>query len=315
MKARAFLCLLVLTSCQKPITTTDDEPLAENVLAQVGADVITVEDFQQAMQRRPVGTDATARRALLDELIQTRALVQEAKARGYDRDPQMLASFERMLANKVRAEDETARAAQAEVTDAAIATHYQAHEKTFAIPAKIRAAMIFVEAPAAFTKEKRAERRASLEAAREKAVADPAQFAALSAEVSFDQATKHRGGDLGYLVEGQTPADDPDAPIHAAAFALREPGDLSEILTTPAGFHFLRLTERQPAATRPLDTVRDQIRSELQREKQSKSAQAFAATILAGRKVAVRPERLAAIPAPLAKTSSEVPEPPAAPVP
>src|SRR3954470_2084204 len=90
-------------------------PLPENAVARVGSEIITISDFQEAMRRRPVGESAAARNALLDELVEFRALVQEARARGYDRDPKMIAAFERSLANRVRTEDQAARAAPPKV--------------------------------------------------------------------------------------------------------------------------------------------------------------------------------------------------------
>lgn len=284
----AVLGAALLAACSKappPNTSAFENP---DVLAVVGTEPITRADFEAARARRPAPSEA-----LLDELIEHRALVQIARERGYDRDPQSVAAFEAQLANRVREEGREAR--KREVTPAEIEARYRAEEKKFTLPAKVRAAMIFIEAPASFSEEKRTERRAAIEAVRAKAASDPDQFAALAAEFSYDQATKYRGGDLGWLVEN-IGAEELDAPLLAAIFALKNPGDLSEIVTTPKGFHLLKLTERTGGTVRPLSEVTDRIRSDLQREKQQQSDQQLAAEYRASRKVEIRRDRLPASP-------------------
>ena len=155
--------------------------------------------------------------------------------------------------------------------------------------------MIFVEAPANFTDEKRAERRAAIETARSKAASTPDQFPAIAAEVSYDQTTKYRGGDLGWLVEN-IGAEELDPAVLTAIFALKKPGDLSEIITTSKGFHLLKLHERTEPTVRPLAEATAQIRADLQREKQQHAGQQLTATFLANRKVEARRDRLPASP-------------------
>lgn len=282
---------LLLVACGK--RDAGPPPLAENVLARVGTEVITVEDFQHAMKLRPAEGTA-ARSALLDELILFRAQVQEARARGYDRDPEIVSAYERLLAAKVRGDFESSPEASAQITPEAIEEHYRAHAAEFAIPAKIRVAMIHVEAPASYRGEKRAERLARIEEARVLASGQPDQFARIAAEYSYDQATKFQGGDLGYLVEGMHGDTGLEPELVEAAFALTEPGQLSGIVATQAGFSFLKLIERQEPSTRPLATVRDGIRQRLQAGMRKLQEERFAESILAGKDIDVRRERLEA---------------------
>jgi len=296
-----WLAVGLLCSCNKT-DPNKKSPLPDNAVARIGNEIITVEDFQEMMRHRPVGKNAAAREALLDELVEFRVRVQQAKARGYDRDPKMIASFDRLLADKVRAEEQAAEAEQLKVTPEEIDAYYKSHLTTFNVPAKIRVAQIFVEAPANFSEEKRAERRAKIDEARAKAVANeqPTEFGRLAAEYSYDQATKYKGGDVGYLMEGMNSAgvDVIEPSVFTAAFALSQPGQLSDIIVTPKGFYLLKLTERYPSSVRPFAAVKAQIASTLQREKNKQAQESHVKKIIADKTIELRRDRLAAIPAP-----------------
>jgi parvulin-like peptidyl-prolyl isomerase len=298
--AAVFLC-----SC-KPSALEENRslPLPENVLAAVGSDAITVEDLQAAMRLRPVGNDPAAREALLKELIEFRVLLQQAKARGYDRDPQLQHAFERMLVNKVRGELEAAEPTPEEVTQEEIDRYYGEHTKEFSVPTKIRVAMIFVEAPSSFTEEKRAERRARIEEARAKASTE--DFSRLAAEYSYDQASKFNGGDLGYLVEGLTGADQDsvEPTVVAAAFALADPGQISDVIETPRGFSLLKLQERHAATLRSLRSVRNEIIARVRRDRAAQRKGNLATDVFAGTSIEVFHDRVAKVTAPQADAAA-----------
>ena len=298
-----LLAIAVICGC-KPSALVEHREPSENVLARVGSEAITVEDFQAAMRLRPVGNDPAAREALLKELIEFRALVQQAKARGYDRDPQLQHAFERMLVNKVRGELEAAEPTPEEITQEDIDRYYGEHTKEFSVPAKIRLAMIFVEAPSSFTEEKRAERRARIEEARGKAATE--DFSELAAEYSYDQATKFNGGDLGYLLEGLTGADGDaiEPTVVAAAFALTDPGQISDVIETPRGFSLLKLQEREPATLRSPRSVRNEIIARLRRDRAARRKGNLATDLFAGTSIEVFHDRVAKVTAPPADAAA-----------
>jgi parvulin-like peptidyl-prolyl isomerase len=64
-------------------------------------------------------------------------------------------------------------------------------------------------------------------------------FEALAGQFSQDPGSARNGGDLGYFGRG-----DMVAPFEEAALAL-QPGEVSDVVTTPMGFHLIRLDERR----------------------------------------------------------------------
>ena len=86
-------------------------------------------------------------------------------------------------------------------------------------------------------------------------------FAELARKFSNDDGTKANGGDLDYFARGRMVPE-----FETAAFALA-PGEISDIVKTPYGFHIIKVVDKKPALTRPFDEVRAQIEQQLKRER------------------------------------------------
>jgi parvulin-like peptidyl-prolyl isomerase len=87
-----------------------------------------------------------------------------------------------------------------------------------------------------------------------------AGFAGLAKQSSTAAPYRMGNGDLGIL--------DADFPLHppevmAAAFALKNPGDISDVVAAKDGFHVLRLVERQPRRLRPFAEVKREAKVRL----------------------------------------------------
>jgi parvulin-like peptidyl-prolyl isomerase len=260
------------------------------VLARVGEASVTVAEFEREWMRvaRSAATAAPVdeqRRQLLDEMIAFRLRVAAARAAGLDRDPELVASFERALVRRVEEQWVESHRADLAVTEEEVAAAYAARQESFRVPARSRAALIWIAA-AKGADRKAAERRAekALDEAR-RLPPEPAHFGALAIDYSEEPASRYRGGDIGWLVAGESSRWPPE--VTAAVFSLDRIGELAPLVETADGFYLVRLTAREESRLRPVASVSDALRSELLREKHRALRAAKSAALAASFPVAV----------------------------
>jgi peptidyl-prolyl cis-trans isomerase D len=87
-----------------------------------------------------------------------------------------------------------------------------------------------------------------------------ADFAALAKKNSDDPGSAEKGGDLGWIVKGQTVPD-----FEKAAFSLK-PNDLSGVITTEYGFHIIQVLEHQSARVESFEEAKPQLLAEARKE-------------------------------------------------
>jgi len=86
------------------------------------------------------------------------------------------------------------------------------------------------------------------------------EFTTLAKEFSEDAVSAGKGGDLGWLQEGAVSES-----FSAAAFSL-DVGEISDVVTTPFGFHVIRLEEGPEVVRQPLESVEGNIRYHLRQK-------------------------------------------------
>jgi peptidyl-prolyl cis-trans isomerase C len=137
--------------------------------------------------------------------------------------------------------------APVKVTDAEAEAWYREHKEEFSRPEQVRARMIVVASEE--------------EAGRVRVGLNALNFGDVAKEVSLSPEGS-RGGDLGYFSRGDMPGE-----FEQAVFSLKKPGEISEVVKTPYGFHIFLLEDRRQKGTPAYPDVRNRIMESLRAEK------------------------------------------------
>ena len=289
----------------------------EDWVARVGDEYITETRFVAEMRQRGgllpgQYQDAEQRRALLDALVYQQALVAAARNAGIDQLPEVERTLDQVLANQVLQRQLRERQQQVEVPESAVRAFYEANAADYAVPARRRVAMIQIPVAAGADEAAWEAALAEAAAARREAAALPQvrHFGPVAREYSADQASRYRGGVIGWLSENTRERYGYDPALLQAAFALAEPGALSAPVRGADAVYLVRLVDLQPAQARPYEELADGIRQRLLQQRLDEVETAFRNELLAQLDVTVNDAALAAI-APLSPPApAGRPEPP-----
>ena len=226
----------------------------DGIVAKVGDQPITVEDFQRAMKRlRLLFRDQTPRQ-MLQPLIDQRIMALEAEKRGLGEDPRVIAAVEnariRRLAEKVYEEEVTKKVV---IREEEIRAYFE--EQGLDRKREVRASHIKV---------------GTLEEAHAlcRRLMEDADFAELAQEVSLDTTSAAKGGDMEYWQE----EDIRKSPFVRQLFGLKV-GEVSEPYQDTRGhYHLIKATEERPVG---LDRQQNQIRMILERQKKDERWRAY----------------------------------------
>ena len=165
------------------------------------------------------------------------------------------------------------------ITDEEIESFYRQNFNRYSIPEQRSARHILIKTSAEDSEDALSEKLNRAEQVLELAKTGE-DFTELAKQFS-EGPTGPKGGDLGSFSRGRMvkPFDD-------AVFALNE-GEISDIVETQFGFHVIKVEKIEPAHTRTLEEVKDEITFQLQKQKGNELAftgatEAYEKIILAG---------------------------------
>ncbi len=137
---------------------------------------------------------------------------------------------------------------------------YESDQARFGQPERRKVRHILLTVPAGADEAAEAAVRAEIEAVRQR-IQGGAPFDQVAKEVSKDPGSATQGGSLGEIERGIM-----DPAFDEAAFSLAA-GELSEPVKTRFGYHLIEVESVTPAAIKPFDEVRGQLREELAKQR------------------------------------------------
>ncbi|MBO4318083.1 MAG: SurA N-terminal domain-containing protein [Mailhella sp.] len=159
------------------------------------------------------------------------------------------------------------------VTEEQLKNAYAARQGAFTVPERMRARHLLIMVPENADAQTAAKALERIQALRARIVAGES-FESVAAEAGEDGTAKD-GGELGWFTKRQM------VPAFAdAAFALN-PGDLSEPVLSPFGYHLILAEEKEAEHVRSFDEVKDELRKTLASETAGAGLQDAADNVLA----------------------------------
>ena len=140
------------------------------------------------------------------------------------------------------------------VTDDELKVVYQQNIQQFQVPNRVHAEHILLMTVGGKTDAEVAEIKKKAEDILVQAKKKGANFEDLAKKYSEDPGSKAKGGDLGWLLQGQTVPE-----FEKAAFSLNK-GEVSDLIKTQYGFHIIKVLDKETAHTKTFDEVKDTLR-------------------------------------------------------
>ena len=230
--------------------------MENKVLAQVGGNAIYQSEVDEVVRmyasRGQNYDNPQGREAILQQLIDKKLLVLDAKKNLMEHNAEFKAELEKMK-NEMLANFNIQKSLEkAEVKDDEVKAYYDENKAQFVRGASVAASHILVD-----SEEKAAELKAKIEAG----------------EVSFEDAARENsscpscqnGGALGEFTRGQMVPE-----FDEAAFSM-EVGELRGPVKTQFGFHIIKVTSKNEESEMSYDEVKGQIKNFLLGEKRQKA--------------------------------------------
>ena len=253
----AAVATTIVASAADDSAVVAESPRAKLLLADVEAEMAKLPQASRAQfaASRPRLVQ------MLDNLYLNRALANEARALGLDRDPhlarQIAIQVEKMLAqarlDRVGSDTKAAFDANPTKYEPRAREVYVANPGRFQLPEQVHVAHLLVK----IGQDGDAAALTRAEALRARLLAGE-KLADLAASSSDDPSAKRNKGDLGMV-----PTSKLDPAFAKAAMALNAPGELSAAIKSKFGYHIIQFKAKKSATVLGFDEVKAELLAEI----------------------------------------------------
>lgn len=218
-------------------------------LAKIGSKSLTDADVKSLVgsipegQKQQINGDDSIKEKMVDNLVMEELFVQEAEKTGLSKDKDFTAALERAK-RQLLAQRFVQKSIQPKITDGAVKTFFEKNKARYSQD-EVHALHVLLkteaEAKEVYNKAKAGE-----------------DFEVLAKKYSKDPSAAQNMGDLGFFTRSRMVPQFADA-----AFAMK-PGEISQPVKSPFGYHVIKVTEKRDGKPVKFDEVKDQVKNDLQ---------------------------------------------------
>ncbi len=254
-----FLCSFVV-----------EDLLAEKILAEVGPYKLHKEDLEDLMKSDPQVRELLKvkpelkpqiQKNLLERWLNITLLSLAAREEKLNENPEIKRKLLE-AENLILAESYLQKKlSQISIQEEEMRNYYEKNKEKYSEPEQVHLKHILIFVPEGAdkqTKEKALNRAKQIKAQLLKG----AKFEELAKLHSDDTASREKGGDLGVLKKGETLPE-----FEEKVFKLKV-GEISDPISSPYGYHIVKVIKKLPPTTLPYEKVKDEVREDLKREKE-----------------------------------------------
>lgn len=231
---------------------------AEDLVGKMGdvelhsSELKAILEAQPPDARRQLATDPAALERLVRSELMRKAVLNEAKQKGWDKRQELQPLIERARDQVIVSSfvGNVAKPGDGYPSEDEIKQFYESNKAQLLAPAQYQLAQIFLPAAEGTDKAKAEEARKKLGELSAKMGKSGADFAKLAKENSAHKESAEKGGELGWVSEEQMGPE-----IRRAVTGMSK-GEVSPPVKSAAGWHLIKLLDKKPAATRPLADIR-----------------------------------------------------------
>jgi peptidyl-prolyl cis-trans isomerase C len=268
------------------------------VVAEVGDEKITADEVRQRLNEtspflRARYNTVERKKEFLENMVRNELLAQEAIRQGYDKSPAVREQAKRAMIQELIKHQLDSKLAGTDIPEEELKKFYDSHLDDFVKPERARVFHIFLPAKdpkeRAEAKKKAAALLKDIDAREKKGEVNAFQSAAI--KESKDALSAPLGGDLRFLSKDElTKAY--NAELANAAFDLKNPGDKTQPLDTPAGVELVKLQVKTVAMNRSFEESKEPIRQRMARERRSRDYDEWVKKLRENTKVAIHEAEL-----------------------
>lgn len=245
--------------------------LLEEKIRSIVTDGVQVTPAEVQAQFRRRNTKAKIDYVLFDpsQFLKDVKVTPEALEAFFKKDPSRYKLPEQRQVRYVVIDPDQVRA-QVIVTDTELREYYAQHLSDYRVPDRVKVAHILFKTTGKSPAEVAAIEKTAADVLNQ--IRAGANFGDLAKKYS-DDSTAQAGGELGWLVHGQTVPE-----FDSTAFSLK-PGEVSGLVKTVYGIHILKVEDKQVAHLQSFDEVKDSIRAEIEKDRLADAQQTLAGTL------------------------------------